>query len=80
MNWNLLGTGVALAALTVALALPAAHVFEGMRAVVTGGAFPWGHFLWALGGNIFYAGAALGFFLWSFHDARRRGALLQTGE
>ncbi len=30
-----------------ALALPATHVFEGMRAVLLEGHLPWGHLLWA---------------------------------
>ena len=35
----------------VAWCLPATHVFEGMRAVLSGGAFPLQHLLWALALN-----------------------------
>lgn len=64
----------------VALALPAAHVFEGMRAVLQTGTMPWGHLGWAALLNAGFFIVALGIFLWGFHDARRRGALLNTGE
>jgi ABC-2 type transport system permease protein len=64
----------------LAWALPSAHTFEGMRAVLFEGAFPLDRFLAAAGLNVVYIllGAAL--FLWSFRSARQRGALLQTGE
>ncbi|HYD30201.1 MAG TPA: ABC transporter permease [Azospirillaceae bacterium] len=61
-------------------ALPSAHVFEGMRAVLFQGAFSWGHFAAAAGLNLFYMVCAGGIFLWAFHVARERGALIQTGE
>ncbi len=64
----------------VAWALPTAHVFEGMRAVGTGGAFHWGHFWAATGLNVFYLVVASLIFLAAFRAARRLGLLLQTGE
>lgn len=65
---------------TIALTLPAAHVFEGMRAVLAGAPVPWGHMGWAALSNLAFFGVGMAAFLWAFHDARRRGALLQTGE
>lgn len=64
----------------LALALPPAHVFEGMRAVLFGHGFPFRHFAAALGLNGLYMGIAGSTFLWAFHDARRRGALLNQYE
>jgi ABC-2 type transport system permease protein len=64
----------------VALALPSAHVFEGMRAVMFEHVFRWGDFLAALGLNLVYLGLGAAAFLYAFRGARRRGALLQVGE
>ena len=64
----------------VALALPSAHVFEGMRAVMFEHVFRWGDFLAALGLDLLYLGLGAAAFLYAFHNARRRGALLQVGE
>lgn len=64
----------------LAYALPPAHVFEGMRAVMFEEAFQWGHLAAAIGLNAVYMTLAGAVFLWSFHDARVRGALLQQGE
>lgn len=64
----------------VALALPSAHVFEGMRALVFDGAVPWGHLAAAVALNLLFMAAAAAGFLYSFRIARERGALLQTGE
>jgi ABC-2 type transport system permease protein len=63
-----------------ALALPSAHVFEGMRAVMLEGRFDWGHFAWALALNIVALGGALWLFVTAFDAARRDGRLLQSGE
>lgn len=65
---------------TVALALPSAHVFEGMRAVMFEHVFLWGRFFAAVGLNILYVGIGAAAFLYAFRGARRRGALLQIGE
>jgi len=64
----------------VALALPASHVFEGMRGVMVAHVFEAGHFADALALNFVYLGASGAVFLWSFRSARARGALLQLGE
>ncbi len=64
----------------VALALPSAHVFEGMRQVLFEGTFSAGHFWAAMGLNGLYLSMAMGFFLYMFRVARRRGQLLSIGE
>ena len=64
----------------VALALPAAHVFEGMRAVLETGTIRWDHLAWAFGLNLAWAGAATLLFARQFRAARTRGALLSIGE
>ncbi len=64
----------------VALALPSAHVFEGMRAVMFEHVFRWGDFLAALALDLVYLGLGAAAFLYAFRGARRRGALLQVGE
>nr|WP_198372665.1 ABC transporter permease [Roseomonas rosulenta] len=64
----------------VALAIPAAHVFEGMRAALVDGRIAWDHLAWAVAlDGVWLAGAAW-VFLWQFHQARVRGALLNIGE
>ncbi|MGF6226655.1 ABC-2 type transport system permease protein [Inquilinus ginsengisoli] len=64
----------------VALALPPAHVFEGMRGLLHGQDFDTGHFLAAAGLNVFWLGLGSAAFLWGFRTARNRGSLLQQGE
>ena len=64
----------------VAWALPSSHVFEGMRALLYGGAMRWDHLAWATGLNALYMLLSVAVFLYGFHVARVRGALLQTGE
>ena len=64
----------------VALAIPATHVFEGMRAVLFNEGFRVDLFWWALGLNVVYAALAAAFFLWMFDVARTRGLLLKQGE
>jgi ABC-2 type transport system permease protein len=64
----------------IALALPSAHVFEGMRGVLADGVIQWEHLVWAFGLNIFWLGAAALLFAQQFHRARVRGALLSMGE
>lgn len=64
----------------VAWALPSAHVFEGMRAIVVDGVFRPDLLAGAVGLNLLYLAAGSGIFLWSFRVARRRGALLNHGE
>ncbi len=63
-----------------ALALPSAHVFEGMRAVLLRGEIRWDHMAWAVGLNIVWTIAATLVFAGQFRAARVRGALLSIGE
>lgn len=64
----------------VALALPSAHVFEGMRALLVDGIFRSDFYFNALALNAVYwlIGAAM--FLIAFRGARQRAMLLQIGE
>jgi len=64
----------------IALALPSAHVFEGMRTVLQTGVVRWDHLAWAFGLNLVWLAAASLLFAWQFHQARVRGALLSIGE
>ena len=64
----------------VSWALPSAHVFEGMRAVLFDGVFHIDLFAAAVALNALYFALAAGFFLYMFDVARRRGLLLQQGE
>lgn len=64
----------------VALALPASHVFEGMRAVLAGGGVAWGHLAWAAGLNVLWLAASGLLFARQFRAARVRGALTTIGE
>ena len=64
----------------IAMILPAAHVFEGMRAAVGQGVILWGELAWAGGLNVLWAAAAALLFAVQFRTARVRGALLSIGE
>jgi len=64
----------------VAYALPPAHVFEGMRALMFEHVFRFDLFFRALGLNALYLSAAGVVFLVSFARARRLGKLMQVGE
>jgi ABC-2 type transport system permease protein len=64
----------------VALLLPAAHVFEGMRAVMFDGTFRLDFFFAAVGLNLVYLAIGAILFLLAFRSARERGSLLQTSE
>lgn len=60
--------------------IPASHVFEGMRTVITGGVFPNRELFWALGLNVLYLIVALNFFFYMFGVVKRRGLLVRVGE
>ena len=62
------------------LALPSAHVFEGMRALLLDGVFRWDHFWAAAALNVVYLALGAAAFAWAMRDARHRGTLLQMGE
>ena len=64
----------------VAWAIPASHVFEGMRSVLFDGVFRYDLLINAIALNVVYLGLAAGFFLYKFRVARHRGLLLQQGE
>jgi ABC-2 type transport system permease protein len=61
----------------VALAFPSTHVFEGMRAVMSGGDSPWSHLMLASGLNIIFMGLAAFLFLSILRTARDRGLLVK---
>jgi len=63
----------------VALALPSAHVFEGMRAALHGVVL-WDQLAWAVGLNAVWMCAGLLLFAGQFRQARLSGALLNIGE
>jgi ABC-2 type transport system permease protein len=64
----------------VALALPSAHVFEGMRQALEHGTIAWGHLGWATGLNVVWLVVAGLLFMSQFQAARERGALMTMGE
>jgi len=64
----------------VAWALPPAHVFEGMRAVVFEGTMRIDLLASALALDALYLSLGAALFLWAWHGARVRGALLNVGE
>ncbi|MFY7959976.1 MAG: ABC transporter permease [Elsteraceae bacterium] len=64
----------------VAWALPAAHVFEGMRALMFEHVFRWDHLLAAIGLNMLLIAIASALFLTAFARARSLGKLIQMGE
>ena len=63
----------------VALALPGAHVFEGLRAALRG-QVAWDQLGWAALLNLAWLVAAVLLFMRQFHAARVRGGLLAIGE
>lgn len=63
-----------------ALMLPAAHVFEGMRAALTEGRTAWGHLAAAYALNAAWIAGMAALFLGQLRAARVRGALLNIGE
>jgi ABC-2 type transport system permease protein len=64
----------------VAWALPPAHVFEGMRAVMFGHGFRADLLLTATALNALYLTVGVALFLRVYHTARIRGQLLNVGE
>jgi len=63
-----------------ALALPAAHVFEGMRAALVEQRMDWGHLVAAYVLNAAWIAGMAWVFMRQFQSARVRGALLNIGE
>ncbi|HEV7264859.1 MAG TPA: ABC transporter permease [Falsiroseomonas sp.] len=64
----------------VALLIPAAHVFEGMRFALLDGGIAWGHLGAAFALNLAWLAAMGWLFMRQFEGARVRGALLNIGE
>ncbi len=64
----------------VAYAVPASHVFEGMRQVLQHQDFSGRLFFTALGLNVFYMIGGTAIYLAAIRTARERGMLLQMGE
>jgi ABC-2 type transport system permease protein len=64
----------------VAFALPTAHVFEGMRAVLQTGEFRWDYFAFAVALDVVYVALGALLFVAAMHHARDHGTLLQVGE
>lgn len=57
----------------IAWYLPTTYVFEGMRSVLRGGAFPWGDAAISLGLNLFYLFLSICVFYWFFERSRSKG-------
>ena len=64
----------------VAIFIPSAHAFEGMRAVINTGHLPLHHILWATGLNALYLLSSITFFLYIYRKALERGILPKIGE
>ncbi|MGI9127852.1 MAG: ABC transporter permease [Roseomonas sp.] len=64
----------------ISLAIPATHVFEGMRAALLNGQLAWDHLAYAFGLNLIWLGLAAWLFMAQFQAARVRGALMNIGE
>jgi ABC-2 type transport system permease protein len=65
---------------TIAHGIPASHVFEGMRAVIDGKAFPVDELIWAAGLNVVYLVGAILFFNGMFRIVKMKGLLVRVGE
>jgi len=59
---------------------PAAHIFEGMRAVITTGTFPGGELAWASGLNAVYLSCVIVWFHRMFAVCKEKGLLVRVGE
>jgi ABC-2 type transport system permease protein len=59
---------------------PAAHVVEGMRAVITTGSFPASELAWAVGLNAFYLALLVVWFHLMFAACKEKGLLVRVGE
>ena len=64
----------------ISLSLPAAHVFEGMRAALLEGRVAWGHLAAAFVLDAFWLALMAWVFMRQFQEARVRGELLNIGE
>ena len=64
----------------IAWANPAAHVFEGMRAVLSSGEAPLANLAWAVGLNGLLLVVAVGWFYRTFAYCKEQGLLVRVGE
>lgn len=64
----------------VAMANPAAHIFEGMRQTLTGGAAPLPHLLWAAGLNAMLLVLVVVWFYKTVAYCKEQGLLVRVGE
>jgi ABC-2 type transport system permease protein len=64
----------------IAKCVPSAHVFEGMRAVLSDGVFPLERLAGAFGLNVVYLVVSFIFFYRVFRTVRRKGLLAKIGE
>jgi ABC-2 type transport system permease protein len=64
----------------MAWANPAAHVFEGMRLVLTQGTLPATHLVWAFGLNLLYLTIMVALFHYTFNVCKEKGLLVRVGE
>ncbi|MDW7759173.1 MAG: ABC transporter permease [Acidobacteriota bacterium] len=64
----------------IAKCVPSAHVFEGMRAVLSDGVFPLERLAGAFGLNVIYLVVSFIFFYRVFRTVRRKGLLAKIGE
>ena len=65
---------------TIANGIPAAHVFEGMRALIETGHFPPTELAWAVGLNVVYLTGSILYFNWMFRVVKMKGLLVRVGE
>lgn len=61
----------------IAWFFPTAHVFEGMRQVLSKGGLPTEHLIWAFWLNLIYLIFSAGFFAIMFEKARKKGKLVK---
>jgi ABC-2 type transport system permease protein len=59
---------------------PAAHIFEGMRGVITSGIWPLQHLAWATGLNLVFLASMVTLFHYTFGICKERGLLVRVGE
>jgi len=64
----------------IAEALPAAHIFAGMRTALLQHVTDWHELAMGAALNVFWMAAAIGVFAYAFRAARIRGALITIGE
>lgn len=65
---------------SIAWMVPPAHIFEGMRAVLTTGSAPVTHLLWATGLNFGFLVIIVAWFYHTFNICKDRGMLVRVGE